>query len=348
MFKTNNMKYKFYILIIIITLLMISAVSAQENHTPTTLNTTANEKLEKTQFYNADNGKIYEDDTIITHNVVKYYGDNQTKFKVKVQDNNNKPAKNITVSFTKLFKPYKEKTTNKDGIVYFNINYKVGTHDVETLIKSPDGKSFWSTYNTVKIKSTIPTKELVKYSTSKKKFKIKFTDTKGKTLENQYIKLKIKGKTYKLKTNTKGIVNIKSTHFKTGNEKITAYNPVSGETRKIPVVVLKKGKHKINIRIDNPTVDLPVKKLKNTDRIYTVYETKHKQYDPGVYIICKSKEMEKQKHTKLLKAKYYFKNKNTGKIITKTSSKVTHNSIIIKPIKEYTPYKATVWYKDRK
>lgn len=54
------------------------------------------------------------------------------------------------------------------------------------------------------------------------------------------------------------------------------------------------------------------------------------------------------KHTKLLKAKYYFKSKSTGKVITKTSKKVKYDGIVIKPIKGYVPYKATVWYKDRK
>ena len=48
-------------------------------------------------------------------------------------------------------------------------------------------------------------------------------------------------------------------------------------------------------------------------------------------------------HTKLVKAKFYFKNTN-GKIKTKT---VTGNSAHLSTslIKGYTPYKATVWYK---
>ena len=48
-------------------------------------------------------------------------------------------------------------------------------------------------------------------------------------------------------------------------------------------------------------------------------------------------------HTKLVKAKFFFKNKK-GKVKTKT---VKGNSahISTKLIKGYTPYKATVWYK---
>lgn len=47
-------------------------------------------------------------------------------------------------------------------------------------------------------------------------------------------------------------------------------------------------------------------------------------------------------HTKLVKAKFYFKNKN-GKVKTKTVKK-TGAHISTKLIKGYTPYKAVVWY----
>lgn len=50
-------------------------------------------------------------------------------------------------------------------------------------------------------------------------------------------------------------------------------------------------------------------------------------------------------HTKLVKAKFFFKN-SKGNIKTKT---ITHNGahISTKLIKGYTPYKAIVWYKTR-
>lgn len=48
-------------------------------------------------------------------------------------------------------------------------------------------------------------------------------------------------------------------------------------------------------------------------------------------------------HTKLIKAKFFFKNKK-GKVKTKTV-KGNGAHISTKLIKGYTPYKATVWYK---
>lgn len=120
----------------------------------------------------------------------------------------------------------------------------------------------------------------------------------------------------------------------------------NGDKRKINVVILKRGVHKVSVRIDGPTGYFPSKKLKNGDRIYTMYETKYRQYSPGVYVEARLSGLEDPQHTKLIKAKFYFKNKQTGKIITKTSNKLKYDTIKVKPIKGYSPYKAKVWYRD--
>lgn len=339
------MKTKHYLLILLILALSISAVSAHENRTSeTVLDAADSDTLEKTYYYD-EYGDEYEDDTVITHNVVKYYSDKDTKFKVKVYDDDYNPAEDVYVSFSVDYGKAREKTTDSNGNVYFALNMKPGKYTVETYIESENGKAYWSAENTVKIKSTIPVKELVKYSGSKKKFKIKFLDTKGKALAGEYVKVKINGKTFKLKTDKTGHVKIKS-KFKIGKHKIYAYNPKSGEKRKINVVILKRGVHKVSVRIDGPTGYFPSKKLKNGDRIYTMYETKYRQYSPGVYVEARLSGLEDPQHTKLIKAKFYFKNKQTGKIITKTSNKVKYDTIKVKPIKGYSPYKAKVWYRD--
>ena len=330
-------------------LLLIAFVSAADNTTDDTVSLSDDrDTLEKTYYYD-EYGDEYEDDTVITHNVVKYYGDTDTKFKVKVYDDDYNPMEGVYVSFGKSLGKMKEKTTNSKGIVYFPINYKPGKYYVETQIDSEDGESYWSAENTVTVKSTIVTKELVKYSNQKnKKFKIKFVDSKGVKLTATKVKITVKGKTYKLKTDSKGYVRVKLNSLKVGKYKISAYNPVTGEKRKIKVVILKKGVHKFSIRIDDPTDIFPTKKLKNGDHACTVYETKYAQYYPGVYVQTYNQGLDYPKHTKLIKAKFYFKNKKTGKIITKTSSKVlSKTTLMVKPIKGYSPYKATVWYKDK-
>lgn len=51
-------------------------------------------------------------------------------------------------------------------------------------------------------------------------------------------------------------------------------------------------------------------------------------------------------HTKLIKAKFFFKN-NKGKVKTKTVNGNGGGHISTGLIKGYTPYKATVWYKTK-
>jgi len=254
------MKMRYAAILIFIALVSISAVSAMDNQTiisaesddvDETLSVSNDEDtLDKSYFYDAYYDDTYEDDTVVTHNVVKYYGDTDTKFKVKVYDADYYPEEGVYVSFRVDWGNYKEKVTNANGIVYFPLNYKVGKYYVDTYIESEDSESYWYADNTVTIKSTIPTKELVKYSTSHKKFKIRFLDTKGHALKNTVVKIKKNGKWHKFKTNSKGYIKIKS-KFKVGKNKITAYNPVSKEKRKISVVVLKKGTHKVNVKFTN-------------------------------------------------------------------------------------------------
>ena len=340
-------RYLIIALVLIVFFVSLTSVSAQDNATGTIGSDIGGEKLEKTYFYDADYNEEFEDDTIITHNVVKYYGDTDTKFKVRVIDDDYEPIGGVCVKFDGGNGKQKEKFTNYNGNVYFPINYKVGKYYTWTEVEEDDGSSYWYAENTITIKSTIPTKELVKFSTSKKKFKIRFLDTKGYALAGKTVKIKKNSHWHKLKTDADGYVKIKS-NFKRGKHKIVAYNPASKEKRNIPVVVLKKGVHRVNVAFVVSDHVIKSKKLKNGDHIDTVYETKYRQYYPGVYVEATGGGLSYPKHTKLLKAKYFFKNKKTGKIITKTSKKVKYYSIVIKPIKGYVPYKAKVWYRDVK
>lgn len=330
--------------------LLMAAVSAQDNRTSLSLNEdglfekTDDEALKKTYYYE-DGVEQYDDDTVKTRDVVKYYGDKSTRFKVTVYDDDYNPLKGVYVSFGQWGGKYKEKATDSNGNVYFPINYKVGSHEVETYIETDDGEGYWSAYNTVKVKSTVKkTGKLVKYSKEKnKKFTFKFVDSKGKGLVNAQVKFKIKGKTHKFRTDSAGYVKAKM-NIGVGKHKITAYNPKTKERRKFSVVILKRGIHKVKIRIDDPTDEFPHKRLKNGDDLYSIYVTKDRQYNRGVYVQLGYD----YQHTKLLKAKFYFKNKVTGKVITKTSSKFKYNAIKVNMVNGYSPYKAKVWYRDVK
>lgn len=347
---------KIYLLFIsVIFLLAIASVSASEDAADvlqagedSSLSAADSQPaLEKTHYYDA-NGKKYDDDTVVTKDVEKYYGDDSTKFKVKVYDGNKKPQGNVYVNFGESGSKLKQKTTNANGNVKFAIDYSVGKHKVVTRINAKDGKSFWLAKNTVTIKSTIPTKKIVKFSDDTKKSKVQFLDTKGKALKKKTVTFKINKKTYKVKTDKKGVAKLKAKWFKEGIQKITAYNPVSGEKKKITVTVLKKGVQTVKVRVDGSSKEMPVVKLKNGDSLSTVYETQNKQYSAGVHLESFYKGASPAKHTKLVKAKFYFKNKKTGETITKTSKEVNAGAISIPPVDGYTPFKVKVWYEDVK
>lgn len=55
------------------------------------------EKLETSYFSDYNTHKEYEDNRVVTHNVVKYYGDKDTKFTVEVYDKNGNPVKGADV-----------------------------------------------------------------------------------------------------------------------------------------------------------------------------------------------------------------------------------------------------------
>lgn len=91
--------------------------------------------------------------------------------------------------------------------------------------------------------------------------------------------------------------------------------------------------------------------IKNRDAIagYVEY-TGNMQFDRGTgvtswYVGSGNNGDIEPHHTKLVKVKFFFKNKN-GKVKTKTVNGASGH-IRTGLIKGYTPYKATVWYQTR-
>ena len=113
--------------------------------------------------------------------------------------------------------------------------------------------------------------------------------------------------------------------------------------------------HKINVKIHNfKSGELwapKAFKLKNGDAIAGYVEYKKnsqfgRQTGVNAWYVGEGNEDIDPHFTKLVKAKFYFKNKKTGKIITKTIKSKGSAHISTKLINGYTPYKATVWYKN--
>ena len=198
-------------------------------------------------------------------------------------------------------------------------------------------------------------------------FKVKLFSYKEDTNKFTYhknvkltVKVKIgkKTKVFKVKTNKKGeakILNVKK--LKVGTYRVTVTTSdekyqikekglivVYGKAKKTATVKLKKTKYGIEAR----------KKLNKKDILYSFYEPKDMQYDKGVYAETWDikNPLGSYPHSMITKTKFTFKNKKTGKLITKTA-KLSKDKfygwkpIKVNPIKGYIPVKVKVWYLTR-
>lgn len=174
------------------------------------------------------------------------------------------------------------------------------------------------------------------------------------------VKVKIgkKTKTYHVKTNYKGeakILNVKN--LKVGTYKVTVTTPdkrfkiketghifIYGKVKKKTTIKMKKNKYGIEA----------TKKLNKRDVLWTFYEPRDAQFKKGVYAKTYDVKnpLDGHSHSMIYKAKFYFKNKKTGKIISKTAKLKADKfygwkDIKVKPIKGYKPIETKVWYLTR-
>ena len=174
------------------------------------------------------------------------------------------------------------------------------------------------------------------------------------------VKVKIgkKTKTYHVKTNYKGeakILNVKN--LKVGTYKVTVTTPdkrfkiketghifIYGKAKKKTTIKMKKNKYGIEA----------TKKLNKRDVLWTFYEPRDAQFKKGVYAKTYDVKnpLDGHSHSMIYKAKFYFKNKKTGKIISKTAKLKADKfygwkDMKVKPIKGYKPIEIKVWYLTR-
>ena len=155
-------------------------------------------------------------------------------------------------------KSYTKKTNGK-GAVSLPVDLKPGTYKVV----STDPVTGYKLTTTFKVLSTISSSNLNKVAGDSKKFSVKFYKSNGKALAKKYIKLKINGKTYKYKTNSKGKVTLSFNNFKKGTYKVICYNN-DGLSKKYTVKVFKrKASTKLTAKfykfIPNDTKEIKVK-----------------------------------------------------------------------------------------
>ena len=217
-----------------------------------------------------------------------------------------------------------------------------------------------STNQTIKNTTTTPIKTSVSTPDTgfvyKKNAYMKITvkeKSSKKPVKNLKLKVKVytkkKSRTYTLKTNENGIAKLSTKKFTKGIHKFYI------NTTNSKYKVSKKDSLFIGTK---KTVTLKInkhKKLKSGDEISVFLQKKNGQYKKGVYtdVWYAGSDADIDPHyTMILKAKLYFKNTKTGKIMTKTTKAklFTYNGEIYRDmpsstlIKGYTPIKAKIWY----
>lgn len=162
-------------------------------------------------------------------NIVMYYGAGKS-YSIKVFNDYGQVAGagelvKITVG-GKTFNVY----TNNAGYASLKLTQNAGSYKVTATYKG------FTVSNKITVKPTLITKDIKVKKGKKIKYQATLLNINGKALKGKKITFKIKGKTYKAKTNKKGIAKITiKKKFKVGKYKITVKYGKLSSTRKITI-----------------------------------------------------------------------------------------------------------------
>ena len=147
--------------------------------------------------------------------ISKYYLGSKN-YQVCVLNDDGDIASGVYVKITIGGKTYNVKT-NKNGIATLKLTQKPNKYTITALYNG------FKVSNKVVIKTTIITKNLSKKKAKTAKFTVKLLNSNGKILKSKIATIKFKGKTYKVKTNSKGIAKLTINK----NIKVGKYNIVT-------------------------------------------------------------------------------------------------------------------------
>lgn len=244
--KTIFSKKNILILILIFALILsVSSVSASESDNVNlndgdSLDTAIENDMGNTEIENigedtilqeGDSGDSSNDETsddttdteeetvsITAKDLTKYYKGNGS-YSARLVDGNGNAIPNRLVSITFNNRVY-NRTTDENGFVSLSINSNVGTYKISVK----DLTSGTSLTSTVRVLSTVKSSDISKVAGDSRRFKATFLRNDGKALANRYIKFRINGKNYKVKTNSNGVASLSLTSLKKGTYKIASYN----------------------------------------------------------------------------------------------------------------------------
>lgn len=176
--------------------------------------------------------------TVKASDVTKYYGGSK-QYTATFYDSNGNYLKNRMITVTVNGKSYSKKT-NSLGAVSIPVNLKPGNYKVVST-NPVTGDKLTTNF---KILSTITSSDFKKVAGDSNKFVVKFFKSNGKALSNQYVKFKVKGVVYKVKTYSNGKATFAFKSFKNGVYKIVSYNK-DGLTKTNTVTIYKMASTKL-------------------------------------------------------------------------------------------------------
>ena len=169
-----------------------------------------------------ENKDIVNSLIIENKDVVNYFGAKST-YKVRVYGSDGKPlGKVVSVTFKVNGKTYFVKT-DTNGYAILSIKLKVKQYIISAEFNGT------KVFNKITVKPVLTTKIASNKKNKKTKLIAKLVNTKGKPVKGKKITFKIKNKTYKAKTNKKGIASVSiKLKLKKGNYKLRV---ISGKSK---------------------------------------------------------------------------------------------------------------------
>ena len=171
--------------------------------------------------------------TIQADNLTKYYL-GSTQYCATFFDSLGNLLTNVSVNITINGVTYTEKT-DENGSVVVLINLLPGYYNI-TAVNPITG---YTLTTNIEVLSTISSANLKKVEGDSRKFTAKFYTGEGKALANKYVKMKINGKTYSIRTDSNGKATLSLDNYKVGTYEVICYN-IDGLSIKYKVKIYQR------------------------------------------------------------------------------------------------------------
>lgn len=232
-------RHIFFITIILLAILSVSAVSATDNLSNSTVGTTANGGNVPISTVNENplaSGNSNQS-SISSGDLTKYYK-NDSQYHATFFDFNGTPIVNESITINVNGGTY-HRTTNQEGSITFNINLNPGNYTL--TVKNPITDETAS--NSIVVLPTINGSDIVKYYKNGTQYYVNVVDGQGNPLVNSKVEFNINGVFYYRTTNDKGVAKM-NINLNSDDYVITAKNLENNETtsNKIKVVSTINGK----------------------------------------------------------------------------------------------------------